>query len=60
MNVMILKAAILECSKVTLIFPYSPEVTISQAEVFIVWSDFSVEQELLFQNLRLGMLATLE
>jgi hypothetical protein len=35
-DVMILKAAILECLKVTLVFLYSPEVTISQAERFTV------------------------
>jgi len=36
MNVMIVKAAVLEFLKVTLLFLYSPEVTISQAEGFTV------------------------
>jgi hypothetical protein len=35
-DVMALKAAILECLKVSLVFLYSPEVTISQAERFTV------------------------
>jgi len=59
-DVMILKSAIVECLKVTIVFLYSPDVTISQAERLTVWFDFSVEQQLLCQNLRLGMLATLQ
>jgi hypothetical protein len=35
-DILILKAAILECLKVTLVFLYSPKVTISQAERLIV------------------------